>query len=84
MAVSSKITRMNDITLGTKGIEIKVHDGSSQLGDLYVKKSAIEWCEGSKHEGNGAKISYRDLNWIAHYQDEILAKVKKWKKRDGF
>lgn len=82
MAVSSKLTRVPEIALGYRGAEIKVHDGAKQLGDLYVKKSEVEWCEGGTQEGNGVKISYADLNWIAFYKDEVMATVKAARKRD--
>ena len=83
MAVTAKITEMPYIQLANKGPEIKIHDGDSQLGDLYVNKSSIEWCEGNTHRGNGTKIKYSDLNWIAYYNDELLKEIKKLRKRDN-
>lgn len=48
-----------DMTLRNTGIEIEVTDASGhQLGDLIVNKSGLEWCQGKRHRGNGAKLSW--------------------------
>ncbi len=47
-----------DMEVKTNGMELEVRtpDGISQLGDLKVTKSGLEWCKGRREKGK--KISW--------------------------
>lgn len=52
-----------DMEVKSKGIEFEVKspDGMRHLGDCYVTKTSIIWCEGRTTKTNGVKISWDDL-----------------------
>lgn len=56
--------KMDDvsITLGNKGILLKVHDNDGKhVGDLRIGKATVEWMKGRTRDGNGVKIKLQDL-----------------------
>jgi hypothetical protein len=44
----------------TNGLEFDISDGG-HIGDLYVTKTGIIWCEGRITRPNGRKISWKQL-----------------------
>lgn len=44
----------------TTGVEFDVSDGP-HIGDLYVTKTGLIWCEGKTGRANGKKISWDEL-----------------------
>lgn len=42
------------------GLEFDVSDGG-HVGDLYVTKTGIIWCEGKTTRANGRKITWKEL-----------------------
>jgi hypothetical protein len=56
------------VTMDVKnnGIELDVYDNDQHLGDLVVRKSGLEWCQGKTRKKNGKKISWKDF--IKHMQ----------------
>jgi hypothetical protein len=51
-----------DVNMEVKnnGIEFDVSD-NGHVGDLYVTKTGIIWCEGKKPKANGRKINWKEL-----------------------
>ncbi|UFZ04163.1 hypothetical protein LQG66_34065 [Bradyrhizobium ontarionense] len=48
-----------EMEVKTKGIEFEVRDNDgSFLGDCYITKTGLEWCNGKISQGNGKKISW--------------------------
>jgi hypothetical protein len=46
-----------DMDVKTKGIEFEVRDTTGKfLGDCYVTKTGLEWCNGKTTQGKGKKI----------------------------
>lgn len=52
-----------EMDVKNKGVEFEVQtpNGGGHLGDLIVKKSGLEWCNGKIHAGNGEMISWDDF-----------------------
>ncbi len=44
----------------TNGLEFEVSDGG-HVGDLYVTKTGIIWCEGKTTRANGRKIRWNEV-----------------------
>jgi len=42
------------------GLEFDVSDGG-HIGDLYVTKTGLIWCEGKTSRANGRKIMWKEL-----------------------
>ena len=61
----------------SKGIEFEVRkaDGTSQLGDCYLTKTGLTWCEGQTTKANGVKISWNDLRHVLASLDAKKAAV---------
>ena len=73
--VRAKFTTNNEVTMKpfikdmtisqeikTNGIEIQVDDNSGvQIGDLYVTKVGLIWCQGKTTRPNGKQISWDDF-----------------------
>lgn len=57
-----------EMEVKNKGIEFEVRDNDgSFLGDCYVTKTGLEWCQGKIAQGNGKKISW--AKFIAKMQN---------------
>lgn len=52
-----------DLQLGNNGVEIEVRttDDSKQLGDLYVTRSGVIWCQGKTTRANGVKKCWDEV-----------------------
>ncbi len=63
-----KIKEFNvDMEVRTNGIEFEVRsaDGSSQLGDLILTKTKLEWCQGRTRAGNGTSKTWQEfIDWM--------------------
>lgn len=44
----------------TNGVEFDVSDGG-HVGDLYVTKTGLTWCEGKTSKANGRRITWKEL-----------------------
>ncbi|MEA1943711.1 MAG: hypothetical protein U9P68_15820 [Pseudomonadota bacterium] len=55
-----------DMEVKNSGIEFQVHDNSGNfLGDCYVTKSGVIWCQGKTHKKNGAHASWDEfIQWM--------------------
>lgn len=59
-----------DLEIKTNGIEIQVDDNSgSQIGDLYVTKTGLIWCDGRTSRTNGKKISWEEFQEYMQSRD---------------
>ena len=48
-----------DMELKNKGMEVGVYSPQNKfLGDLYITKSGLIWCQGKTARENGKKISW--------------------------
>ena len=65
MRVSIKDFGVN-MDVKTRGIEFSVYDNQDTfLGDCYVTKSGLIWCQGRTKKANGVKVSWEDfINWM--------------------
>ena len=61
-----------------KGIEFEVRtpDGKSQLGDCYLTKTGLIWCQGKKKKENGAKVDWQDFINLLADKDALKRAVK--------
>lgn len=51
-----------DLEIKNNGIEIQVDDNNgSQIGDLYVTKTGMIWCDGRTRRSGGKKISWEEF-----------------------
>ncbi|NVN85374.1 MAG: hypothetical protein HXX15_04710 [Rhodopseudomonas sp.] len=49
-----------EMEVKNKGLEFEVRDNDGNfLGDCYVTKTGLEWCNGKITQGNGRKISWQ-------------------------
>ncbi|PPQ41774.1 hypothetical protein [Rhodopseudomonas palustris] len=48
-----------EMEVKNKGIEFEVRDNSGKhLGDCYLTKTGLEWCNGRTTQGNGKKLPW--------------------------
>ena len=62
-----------------KGIELEVHNpsnGNEHLGDCYVTKGGLIWCEGKKERKNGIKLGWKQLMEICKSEEAKKAAIK--------
>ena len=54
-----------DMEVKNTGIEFEVRDNKDDfLGDCFVTKTGITWCQGKTKQENGKKISWQDfITW---------------------
>ncbi len=47
----------------TKGMELEIRtpDGKTQIGDIFITKSSLIWCEGKTTKNNGIKVTWDKL-----------------------
>jgi hypothetical protein len=51
-----------EMSVKNNGIEIGVHDNDDAfLGDLYVTKKHIIWCNGKTARENGKKLKWKEF-----------------------
>jgi hypothetical protein len=61
MKVAAKLDDVS-ITLGNKGITLKISDNSGKhVGDLRLGRATVEWMPGRTREGNGHKLRVEKL-----------------------
>jgi len=56
-----------DMELGNNGVELEIRsaDGEKQLGDLYVAKKGLIWCNGKVPRKNGVAVSWDEfIEWM--------------------
>lgn len=69
MKVTAKLDDVT-ITLGNKGITLKIADNSSaHRGDLRIGQATVEWMKGRTHEGNGIKLPLDKLIELIEAQE---------------
>jgi hypothetical protein len=67
MRVHIKTFDVAPMEIRTKGVELEVRspDGKTQLGNLIVTKTTLEWCEGKTHRGNGVQKTWKEfIEWM--------------------
>lgn len=66
MAHNIKIKSFNvEMEVKNKGVEFQVYIDDSHEGDLVIRKSGLEWCNGKTKIGNGTKVNWKDfIEWI--------------------
>ena len=51
-----------EMDVKNNGVEFQVHGNDDNfLGDFYVAKSGVTWCEGRTTRENGVKIKWMDF-----------------------
>lgn len=69
-----------DMEVKNAGLEFQVDDSEGkQLGDLYVTKANLIWCNGKTQKANGEKIKWEDF--IAWANERAAKKKEKAKKK---
>lgn len=59
-----KIKSFNvDMEVKTSGIEFEVRqsDGQAQIGDCYITKTGLIWCNGRTTKDNGIRLSWDEF-----------------------
>ena len=61
-----------------KGIELEVRtpNDEKQLGDCYVTKTGLIWCEGKIEKNNGIKVSWENFITICESEKSLKAALK--------
>ena len=67
-----------DMEVKSSGIEFEVRtpDNKKQLGDCYITKTGMIWCEGRKGKNNGIKISWDEFIQIMQSDDTKKKAIK--------
>ena len=49
-----------------KGIEFEVYDNAgNHLGDCYLTKFGLTWCQGRRRRENGVRVSWNNfIDWM--------------------
>lgn len=55
-----------DMQVKNNGIEFAIYSNQDEfLGDVYVTKTGLIWCEGRKQRENGTKASWQEfIDWM--------------------
>jgi hypothetical protein len=55
-----------EMDVKTNGIEFEVYDNDDNfLGDCFLTKTGLTWCEGKTRRKNGVKVSWREfIDWM--------------------
>jgi hypothetical protein len=63
-----------EMDVKTNGIEFEVYDNNDNfLGDCFLTKTGLTWCERKTRRKNGVKISWREfIDWMNSDQPDVL------------
>jgi hypothetical protein len=67
MQVKIKSFDTGPIEILNNGIELEIRspNGATQLGDLIVTKTRLEWCQGRTRAGNGVRKTWQEfIDWM--------------------
>lgn len=55
-----------DMEVKNTGVEFQVHDNQGNfLGDCYITKTGVIWCEGRTRKENGVKATWQEfIEWM--------------------
>ena len=70
--------------LKNKGMEIEIREpnNGARLGDLFITKSHLIWCEGKVRRENGKKVKWTDFVGIMSSMENQSNVSKKKVKKD--
>jgi hypothetical protein len=67
MQVKIKSFDTGPIEILNNGIELGIRspNGATQLGDLIITKTRLEWCQGRTRAGNGVQKTWQEfIDWM--------------------